>query len=227
MAGNYQNFLASIRDTGVAKTANFQLSIPQVPGILLTRFGGYDRLLALRCEATELPGRQLVSNDSRTYGPTYKTPYQSLYQELTLNFLETGDFFIRDFFETWMNNIFNSLTNLLNYPRNYRADVSLTQYDVFSTASKPSAKGELPPDASLDTIATWHIIDAFPTAVNQMPLAWSEDGLHRVTVTLAYEYYLLSKPERPQPQISTGAPKAPEGSSGDSFLGIIRNKLPF
>ncbi len=227
MAGNYQNFLASIRDTGVAKISNFQLSIPLLPGILLTRFSGADRLLALRCEAAELPGRQLVSNDSRTYGPTYKTPYQSLYQELTLNFIETGDFFIRDFFETWMNCIFNSHTNLLNYPRDYRTDISLTQFDIFSTVSNSIKKPEFPPDQGLDDIARWNIIDAFPTAVNQMPVAWSEDGLHRVTVTMAYEYYDLSKPDRPQTHISTEAPKPPKGSARDDFFGSLRKRLPF
>jgi hypothetical protein len=149
------------------------------------KFSDMDKLLGLRCEATELPGRQIISNDSKVYGPTYKTPYQSLYQEITLNFIETSSFLIRDFFEQWLSNIFNPTTNMLAYPDDYRFEVSLKQYETFlDDVNNPSA--------SLVATAKWRLYNSFPTAVNQMPVAWAEDGLHRVTVTLAYEWYTLS-----------------------------------
>lgn len=213
MAGSYQDFYTHLRETGVAKTSHYQVSIPRFPKGLQDRFAGYDRLLALRCESAELPGRQLVTNDSRIYGPVYKTPYQSLYQDITLNFLETGDFFIRDFFEAWMNGIFNSLTNMLNFPRNYRTDISITQFDMFSTIHKPNDKsGNFEGGKGLDDIATWHVLEAFPSSVNQMPLAYAEDGLHRVSVTISYEYYIMSKPDKPKPQLAASPEVAPGGS---------------
>lgn len=192
MAGQYHEFLAGIKQHGVAKTSHFRIEIPlSATGASAGRFSGINQLMGFRCEATELPGRQLVSNDSRTYGPTYKTPYQSLYQEITLNFLETSTLLIRDFFETWMSNIFNPSDNTLYYPTYYRCDASLRQYDVSDGSRPKSVKEPETPQASLKTIAIWKMFNAFPTAVNQMPVAWSEDGLHRTTVTLAFEWYVL------------------------------------
>jgi hypothetical protein len=215
----------------VSKTSNFQLSIPLLPGVLATRFSGHDRAMAIRCEAAELPGRQLVCNDSRIYGPSYKTPYQSAYQETTLTFLETHDLFIRDFFETWMNGIFNSVSNMLNYPAYYRTDISVVQFDMFSTKDVPTTSGGMGLGSTLDVIAAWNLVQAFPTAVNQMPLSWSEDGFHRTTVTMAYEYYLISRPTKPVEQASVAAPpKAPPGVNGpdlSSLLTKVKNSIPF
>lgn len=211
MAGFLNEFLAHLKTTGVAKTANFQLNLSSLPvgrKGLPTRFAGYAKVLAFRCEATELPGRQLVTNDTKIYGPTYKTPYQSLYQEITLTFLETSVFFIRDFFEAWMDGIYDSATNQLNYPDNYQIPVSLTQYDQVAPGGAQPAQ----PTPDLTKIATWHLYHAFPTAVNQMPLAWSEDGLHRVSVTLAYQYYTIEKPTIPPKKIETQQKPANQGS---------------
>lgn len=206
MAGVYTEFLSYLNRYGVAKTSHFRLFVPAFKG---EQFSDIDRLLGLRCEATELPGRQLVSNDSRTYGPTYKTPYQSLYQEITLNFIETGNFMIRGFFETWISLIFNPSTNKLAYPNTYRFDTSLTQYDVMVLDEKS-------PRSSLRTTAVWNMYNSFPTAINQMPVSWAEDGLHRVTVTMAYEWYTLLTGDpsqtKPQPKLNS-PPVSPKGSA--------------
>jgi hypothetical protein len=184
MAGQNLEFLANLSKYGVAKTSHFRVSIPSM--LAGSTFSELDRIMGLRCETSELPGRQLVSNDSRTYGPTYKTPYQNVYQELTLNFIETGDFLIRGFFEDWTDQIISSKTNILSYPDQYRLTVLLTQYDVFSDENDLNN-----PLADLRRIASWTLFNTFPTAINQMPVSWAEDGLHRVTVTMAFEWYSL------------------------------------
>jgi hypothetical protein len=186
MAGQYLEFISSINRYGVAKTSHFELVVPRVfSGKKFDRFFYIGKVMSFRCEAAEFPGRQLVTNDNKTYGPTYKTPYQSLYQELTLTFVETTDLLIRDFFEQWIDGIWNATTNKLRYPNEYRYDVDLHQFD----AAVDTTQDRL---ASLVKTATWRLRNAFPTAVNQMPLSWSEDGLHRVTVTMAYEWYDLT-----------------------------------
>lgn len=204
MAGVYTEFLSFLNRYGVAKTSHFRLFVPQV--FKGDKFSDIGRVLGLRCEATELPGRQLVSNDSRTYGPTYKTPYQSLYQEITLNFIETGDFLIRNFFEAWVSAIYNPLNNQLAYPSEYRRDVELTQYDVMVLDATS-------PRSSLRSIATWQLRNAFPTSINQMPVSWAEDGLHRCTVTLAYEWYDLIPGDKPVTPTVGSAPVPPRGSA--------------
>lgn len=210
MPGQNSEFLAYINRYGVSKTSHFRLSIPITFGASTgERSSELNKLLGLRCETTDLPGRQIISNDSRTYGPTYKTPYQSLYQEITLNFIETADFLIRNTFEIWMKSIFDPATNLLNYPNSYHYDSTLTQYDV-------TVLDEKDPGSSLRPVATWTLYNSFPTAVNQMPVSWSEDGFHRVSVTLAYEYYLLSIGQSPAARAPVKSSKVPAKGSAAS-----------
>ncbi len=211
MAGLYHEFLAHLKNTGVSKTSHFQVLIPVDPVLIndKTTFD-FGRVLAFRCEATDLPGRQLVTQDNRIYGPIYKTPYQSLYQEVTLNFLETQDMNIRKYFELWIDFIFESASNRLAYPNMYRKDISITQYDISPKQQDTEIQKTITRPSSSDTLApilTWNLISSFPTAINQMPVSWTEDGFHRVSVTMAYEYYLLSEPSQPKKQTK------PEGST--------------
>ena len=60
------------------------------------------RYLALQCEAAEFPGKTLLTQDSKIYGPTFKVPYQTQYGDTTLTFLCTNEFYERKLFERWM-----------------------------------------------------------------------------------------------------------------------------
>lgn len=211
MAGLFHEFLAHLKNTGVSKTSHFQVTIPtpSIPG------ADAGRILAFRCEATELPGRQLVTQDNRVYGPIYKTPYQSLYQDITMTFLETADLYARRFFELWMDAIFSAASNQMIYPDSYRREIQITQYDM--TVSNTATAGTTTSTISgLAPVATWHLISSFPISINQMPVSWTEDGFHRVSVTFAYEYYLMSTPATPKKQLkpeAKGAVRQPKGSA--------------
>ena len=97
MAGNISDFLSHIKDRGIAKTSHFDVRIWPVD----VGFPSPDisQLLTLRCETAELPGRQIVTTDNKIYGPIYKVPYQTLYSEITMTFVDTAELDIRKFFE--------------------------------------------------------------------------------------------------------------------------------
>lgn len=207
MAGFYHEFLSEIRNSGVAKTSHFSVTIPIVPSALDASIGKSGRLFSLRCEATELPGKQLVTQENRIYGPVYKTVYQTIYQDLILTFLDTEDLFIRRFFEAWINTVFDVERNRVAYPDSYRSEIQITQFLPIADTKSGSS--------SLEATATWHLFKSFPTAVNQMPVSWTEDGFHRTAVTLAYEYYQISTPSTPKKQLippAKGATQQKQGS---------------
>jgi hypothetical protein len=49
------------------------------------------RYLALQCESTELPGKSILTQDAKVYGPGYKIPYQTQFADISLTFLCTND----------------------------------------------------------------------------------------------------------------------------------------
>lgn len=138
------------------------------------------RYLSLQCEGAELPGVSLLTQDVKIYGPIYKVPYQKQYNDLTLNFIATNDFYERKLFDKWIECIMPNDTNNLRFPKGdnsgsysgYMTDITIIQFDEF-----------------IKQIYAVKIIDAFPISVAPMTLSWSDDSFHRVSVQFAYQRY--------------------------------------
>lgn len=137
------------------------------------------RYLGLQCEAAELPGKQLQTQEARIYGPSYKVPFRAAYTDIGLTFLCTNEFYERKLFDRWLESIIPTDTNNVRFPKGdgnlgkgYMTDIKIVQYDDF-----------------VKQIYAVQLIDAFPVAINSQPLSWSEDGFHRLTVQFAYQRY--------------------------------------
>ena len=134
------------------------------------------RYLALQCESAELPGRTLMTHEAKVYGPTYKVPYQSQYNEMTLTFLCTNEFWERKLFDRWIEAIMPSDTNNMRYAKDestrYMTPIKVIQYDDF-----------------IKQIYAVELIDAFPIGISAQQLSWSEEGFHRLSVQFAYQRY--------------------------------------
>jgi len=139
------------------------------------------RYLALQCETAELPGRTLMTHEAKVYGPTYKIPYQSNYNEMTLTFLCTNEFWERKLFDRWIEAINPSDTNNFRFPKGdnngfnhggYMTPIKVIQYDDF-----------------IKQIYAVELIDAFPIGLSAQQLSWSDDNFHRLSVQFAYQKY--------------------------------------
>ena len=134
------------------------------------------RYLALQCESAELPGKTLLTQDVKIYGPGFKVPYQTQYTETTLTFVCTNEFYERKLFERWMEAIMPSDTNNLRFAKDektrYMTNIQIVQYDDF-----------------IKKIFVIELRDAFPIAIASQPLSWSEEGFHRVSVQFTFQKY--------------------------------------
>ena len=134
------------------------------------------RYLALQCETAELPGKTLQTADVKIYGPTFKVPYQTQYNETSLTFMCTNEFYERKLFDKWMEAIMPSDTNNLRFPKGqnsrYLTKIRIIQYDDF-----------------IKQIYAVDLIDAFPIGISPQQLNWGEEGFHRLTVQFAYQRF--------------------------------------
>jgi len=150
-------------------------SAPQDPATRTTN-ASLSRYLALQCETAELPGRTLLTQDVKIYGPTFKVPYQSQYNDINLGFICTNDFYERKLFDRWLEAIHPSDTNNMRFPKGngtrYMCNITIIQYDDF-----------------IKKIYSVQLVDAFPIGVAAQPLSWSEDNFHRLSVQFAYQRY--------------------------------------
>ena len=134
------------------------------------------RYLALQCENAELPGKSLLTQEVKIYGPTFKVPYQTQFQDVPLTFMCTNDYYERKLFEKWVQCIMPLDTNNLRYPKEqstrYLTNIKIIQYDEF-----------------VKQIFALELLDAYPTAIATQPLSWRDDGYHRLNVNFSYQKY--------------------------------------
>lgn len=135
------------------------------------------RYLSLQCESAQLPGRTLDTADVKVYGPTFKVPYQTRFDDgMQFSFLCTNEFYERKLFDRWMECIMPLDTNNLRYPKSdksrYMTNPKIIQYDEF-----------------IQQIYAVELIDAFPIGIASQPLSWGDDVFHRLSVNFAYQKY--------------------------------------
>lgn len=169
MAGNINDFKSSFTKD-LARTNRFDVNIP-IP-LTLIPYVSSAKNLKYRCESAQLPGRTFATIEQRTYGPIEKYPYLNTYNDIDLTFIIDDDMNQKVFFDAWMNYINPVYNNNMRYKSDYSTTIVVNQYDV---------SGELSYSVNL--------VDAFPVSINQMDLAWGDDGYHKLSVTFAYTYW--------------------------------------
>ena len=165
----------------LAKSARYYIRIQPV-GELLVGLGYMDfmKQFGYLSDSAELPGRAFMSIDHRYYGPNFKTPFQSTYEDMQITFLCRTESFERQFFDDWMEII--NPTNLwdFNYRDQYRANI-----DIFQLAEAPDTSGKTAPKA----VYKWTLWDAYPTTINPQPVSWSDDNIQRLSVSITYSHW--------------------------------------
>jgi hypothetical protein len=139
--------------------------------------------LTFLCEAAELPGRGFMSTDIRYYGPNFKAPYQSVYEDLNLTFICRDEFFEREFFDNWMSVINPVSTFNFEYKDNYTSEIVLQQYSDYEN----------------DATYSFNFDKAYPILVSPQPATWADDNFHRLTVSFTYVRWYRKNLDRIQP----------------------------
>lgn len=175
---------------GPAKSCRFVVKIvPQgqylVEKAANMRTIGQFRDLSYLCEAAEMPGRGFVNLDGRYYGPNFKIPFQSQYEDTSMTFICRTESMERQFFDDWMELI--NPTHLWNF--NYR-DSYTAQIHIYQIADTPvSNSADLVPKATYQ----WTLHDAYPIVVNPQQVSWADDNFQRLTISFTYTKWTRPK----------------------------------
>jgi hypothetical protein len=135
------------------------------------------RWLALQCESTDLPGKSFTTSDVKVYGPTFKVPNQTTYNDISLTFLCNSEFSERKLFDAWLEVIRSPNTHNFRFPKfdggsTYMTQMTIIQYNDF-----------------VKQIYALELEDAFPIGITSQQVSWAEDSFHRLTVNFAYYKY--------------------------------------
>lgn len=137
------------------------------------------------CEQVELPGRGSMSMDIRYYGPNFKMPYQTTYEDLNMTFIVRDRFLERELFDTWMERINPTTTYDFEYRDKYATTIEVFQLsDIAGGPNKPIPQYKF----------KFH--KAWPILVNPQPVTWADDNFHRLVVSFTYQKWTLDQFEK-------------------------------
>lgn len=180
----------------LAKSSRFAIRIvPSGTGSFLSRlgYGGFMQQFTYLCEAAEFPGRGFMNADMRYYGPNFKIPYQTEYQETAMTFLCRADSFERQFFDDWMEIINPTSTFDFNYKDSYKCEIHMFQFSEAGrrTTTEANREASVPSPTSSEfsePIATyaWTLHDAYPILINPQPVTWADDNFQRLAVSFTF-----------------------------------------
>jgi|TARA_Y100000289_G_C3923063_1_gene151612 hypothetical protein len=156
---------------GLARNNLWRIQLPTRPAYLGgDTFSERDgRILNLMCNATQLPGRQITTND-RQYGiKSEKMAQGFLKDDVSLSFYENNVYTIRRYFQDWQNRVLNQNSYEIRYKNEYAETVTMQQLDHEE-----------------NLVAEVKLLEAFPTTLNVIDLTSEQNGLVQINVQLSY-----------------------------------------
>lgn len=171
-------FKSTFLKSGVMRNDRFYVEIG-----LPSALGAYQNavpMIPFAAEATNLPGVMLATSEITRFGvgPTQKNPYRPIFVDLSVSFISDGNRIIYDFFYNWINTIVKFSTpdapksNFyeVGYRESYVSNITITTVDELNRR-----------------IIVIELVDAFPIALGDMPVSWSNSNEYmHVPVTFAY-----------------------------------------
>jgi len=198
------HFLA---DIAFPNSDSFQKNVLSSNGIP----GSIRETLSLSCSEASLPGSSLATHElnSDFTGITQKHAYRRLYDDRAdFTFYVDQDYSQIRLFEAWTRFIageqiaFGERSNLFvraNYPINYKSGaIYITKFER-NYGTNETAK----------TLKV-SFINAFPIAVNSIPVSYDASTLLKTTVSFAYDRYVLDNTVTTSDLGSSGTPGIPQ-----------------
>ena len=126
------------------------------------------------CTSVSLPGKRISTTEASHDHNLAKKPYSMATDEVTMSFLLTGDYYIKKYFDMWMNMIVDSTHNHYKtlYKKEYVADVEIR-------ALQGNEDGVVGYGNLLE--------NAYPIQMSQVELGNTNESLMEVTITWEYD----------------------------------------
>lgn len=160
---DYENFISRIRKTGMPTASKFFVFVP----------GLGSSSIMMMCDATSIPGQNLMTNDVRINGELTEMPYGIIYPTVAMSFYIDNSMTIKRNLDAWLKQVYDKDARSVGYYSNFTRQV-----DVFLT------------DASGQVIYCSRLNECYPKSMSDIHLSYSSaNAIIKIDVTLAYKWW--------------------------------------
>lgn len=180
------SFSAEISQSGIAHPAFFECRILKAPKIVAPMMNNG---MAFRIEQVNLPGRTLTTLDQNYHGPVRRIPYRFTHQPVSFTVILSKDMREREVFMKWQDHFIGHTRT--NYGGEMDAPFDTMYYDdAIGTVDIIQYSYPLPNSDKKDYFESYNIrlIEAYPTAVNDIQMSWGDEGYAKLQVEMSFRY---------------------------------------
>ena len=177
-----------------------------------TDFLGDGRDTYILCTNVALPGKLITTTEAKHNHNLAKKPYSMATDEVNMTFLLTNDYYMKKYFDTWMEMIIDSTGN--HYKTMYKDDYCA---DVEIQALYGNVEEQIGYAIKLE--------NAYPRQISQVELGNDQESLMQVTVTWEYDNWRLINIEEGMEQIEL-EPAIPFGEPRIQEMRELRSAIP-
>lgn len=172
-----QAFLSDINGSGLAKPYLFDVIVNGPVGL------GLFPNLTLRAFSTSFPGRQALTIDYQTYGPTQKVAYGSVYGDVDLSIILSPDHEERKYFLRWQDRAIGFARGTIQSKKGL---FNVGYYDTYKGGMEITQFTETDDDAY-----TCELLEAWPVAIGPVQVDWNDNTSYSFfQVSMAYRYFV-------------------------------------
>ena len=192
---NLNNFLSEVRSQLLPRSDRFEVTFG-FPAALQNQKGGI-KLATLFCEEATIPGLAASTNPIRIGAWTeYRTSnVDFLGSEYVFTFLVDDGWELRHLFESWINLSSNLKSKEVAYQDNVKGTIDIKTLHTNGEVSE-----------------FWRLQDVTPKILNVTPIAWSNTGFLRTTLSVSSTYwtkeplYGITSPTTEKKQVNIPVP---------------------
>ena len=203
---SFSEFLAQVKTKGLARNNRYAVAF-HGNGV-----AGFDnnnlRSALLFCDSAQLPGQSYATVMNRSFGELRETPYDRLYEPITLSFYVDREMQVKYLFDRWMDKIASPATRKYNYYDDYVCNIAISVFDNYAESS-PGSRMDSPLRWTEKNNETYVVVlhEAYPKSVSAVQLDQANKDVMKVTVTFQYKYW-LSEPQEVY-NMALGSPISP------------------
>ena len=170
--------ISSIKKEGLARNNRYRIELNK-PASLANNDTFFNmEKIQMYCEQVNIPGLNVNTFGTRSYGETREAPYEFNYDPINLTFYSDTGMNIKYFFDSWIKSIQRGNSRTYNYYNDYTCPMKIIVQNI--------------DDEEIYKV-TLH--EVFPKITMPILLDYGSKDVMKVSVTLEYKYWDVSFPD--------------------------------
>jgi len=171
-----QEFIASVKTGGLMRNARYTVTMGKPASLRSITRGDDHRKILLFCSDITIPGLNISTSPSRTFGEIREMPYEKLYDNCNMTYYVDQDMSVKHYFDSWVHSIQNTETRTFEYYQNYITDVTIEVEDARSESRYKIT-----------------MFECYPKSVAQIQLGYDNKDVMKMQVSMNYKYWKYEK----------------------------------